>query len=638
MTFIQFAFNNVKRNTRAYVSYFLSCMFAVTVFFMYAVIIFHPSIQNYEFHNVVQTGIIASQVLIYGFSFLFVLYSTGTFIKSRKKEFGLLTTLGIKKSQLNRLLILENTMIGILSILAGIAVGALLTKLFLMIFSAILGINDILPFHLSFQAIGLTALLFFIMFELNTLAVVWTLRTKSVMEVFRGSTKSRRKPTFSWIISAISLGAVLYAYYLAYTADLVSIMVRMFPILALIIPGTYFLYTQLSIAATSILKKNKSLLYRNLNLLTISDLAYKLKENARILFIVTILSAVAFTSSGVLFGLFRSVEAETFRFIPQAVSLISNEDAELEEFKKEITDIEKQFKDQIIPYESTVTTTLPAETESNQPDWDDTPVMVYAYSDYQHMMELKGEEVIAEPQHGEGILLLQDLINRYTARGPDSLTFKVGQTSTELALNWQSTTLNSSISTNLQLIVSDERYAQFRQAAGGGNLRYNYVMHIPNSIDYATETETILNQVRPEIAFVDSQANFYLMMKQSMSYLFFFGIFISVLFFLAAGSILYFRMYQGIDKDLKHYYSLYRIGLTSKEMKKIATRQLALLFFLPFTIAAIHAGFAFKALQNILVSNVLLPSIFVYSLYFAVHLTNFIIIRNIYTTKLNKVM
>lgn len=97
MTFIQFAFNNVKRNTRAYLSYFLSCMFSVMVFFMYAVAVFHPDIAEYEFRDIVQRGIIASEVIIYGFSFLFVLYSTGSFIKSRKKEYGLLTTLGISK-------------------------------------------------------------------------------------------------------------------------------------------------------------------------------------------------------------------------------------------------------------------------------------------------------------------------------------------------------------------------------------------------------------------------------------------------------------------------------------------------------------------------------------------------------------
>lgn len=276
MTFKQFALNNVKRNTRQYLSYFLSCMFAVTVFFMYAVVMFHPDISNNEFRDTMQRGIIVNEVIIYVFSFLFVLYSTGSFIKSRKKEYGLLTTLGISKSQLNRMLVLENTIIGLASIVAGLLLGALLTKLFLMVFSTVLGIDQILPFYLSFKAIGLTALLFFVMFEVNSFAVVWALRTNSVMEVFRGAKSPKKVPKFSWILSTLSIAAIGVAYYLAFTADFISIIYRMAPILALIIPGTYFLFTQFSIAFTNQLKRRKGFYYKGLNLLTVSDLTYKI--------------------------------------------------------------------------------------------------------------------------------------------------------------------------------------------------------------------------------------------------------------------------------------------------------------------------------------------------------------------------
>lgn len=49
MTFRQFAFNNVRRNTRAYGAYFLSSTFAVMVFFTYAMFIFHPEMEKPEF-------------------------------------------------------------------------------------------------------------------------------------------------------------------------------------------------------------------------------------------------------------------------------------------------------------------------------------------------------------------------------------------------------------------------------------------------------------------------------------------------------------------------------------------------------------------------------------------------------------
>ncbi|GGJ65865.1 ABC transporter permease [Virgibacillus salexigens] len=638
MTFKQFAFNNVKRNTRVYLSYFLSCMFAVIVFFMYAVVIFHPQIAEYDFIDIVQRGILVSEVIIYLFSFLFVLYSTASFIQSRMKEYGILTTLGISKSQLNRMLIMENTVIGLASIVAGIFVGALLTKLFLMIFSAILGTGEILPFYLSWKAIGITVILFFIMFELNSFVVVWSLRTKSIMEVFRGAKAPKKRPRFSWILSLIALSLIGYAYFLAYTSDMISILYRMFIILALIIPGTYLLFTQFSIALTSLLRSRKKFLYKNLNLLMVSDLTYKLKDHSRLLFMVTILSAVAFTSSGVLFGLFQSAESESERFVPQDFTLIANKEAN-EAFETRVNKLEEAFQENYIPYEAMRVQPTLVHSQSEVSEWDDISFLVFSYSDYKSMLQLNNKEIPAQPSANEAIILTQDIIHTYNTELPKSLTFTSTNKKMKVStVDRDSSQLNTTPFSTFQLVVADDVFQQFSQTAKVQENYDYYVMNIPDWEEHTDQITEIYSTMHGDEIFPDAQADFYTSMKESMSYLFFFGIFISVLFFLAAGSILYFRMYQDIDKDLSHYHSLYRIGLTNKEMKKIATKQLAYLFFLPFIVAVIHAGFAYKALQNILVSSVVLPSTYIILFYFIVHFINFIFIRNIYTSKLKKVM
>ncbi|ASN06870.1 FtsX-like permease family protein [Virgibacillus necropolis] len=638
MTFKQFAFNNVRRNKRQYLSYFLSCMFAVTVFFMYAVIIFHPDIDETEFRQTVERGILMTEGIIYVFSFLFVLYSTGSFIKSRKKEYGLLTTLGITKSQLNRMLILENTIIGIVSIITGLLLGALLTKLFLMVFSQTLGLDEILPFYLSLKAVGITALLFFIMFELNSLAVVWTMRTKSIMEMFRGAKAPNKTPKFSWILCCISLLAIGSAYYLAYTADIMSMFIRMLPILVLIIPGTYFLFTQCSVAFITIMKKKKSYYFRNLNLLTVSDLTFKLKDNARLLFFVAILSAVAFTSSGVLYGLFQSAEVESERFVPQDVSLVTEGVDHVEDFKKEVSYVKKEFKKQGIPYDATTVLSTQANSYSNKKDWNDIPLSIFSFSDYKKMMELHNKKVTFNLNKNEAVVLAEDFVLQDGNEVPKAFTLKSNNVEEKFIVKTANATLNGNIFAPFSVVVPDEVYQNFYQEADSNEIYYNYIMEIPNWTAQAEGIEEILNHADNEYVFPDSQAQFYISMKQGMSFLFFFGIFISVLFFLAAGSILYFRMYQDIDKDLHHFHSLYRIGLTHNEMKKIATKQLAYLFFIPFLVAVVHAGFAFKALQNMLASSIFLPSVVIIAIFFIVHVVNFIFIRNIYTSKLRKVM
>ncbi|MFC4556835.1 FtsX-like permease family protein [Virgibacillus kekensis] len=638
MTFTQFAFNNVKRNTRQYLSYFLSCTFAVAIFFIYAAVIFHPDITDNEFRANVQQGIIVSEVIIYCFSFLFVLYSTGAFIKSRLKEYGILTTLGISKPQLNRMLLLENTIIGVISIGAGLLLGTLLMKLFLMVFSAILGTEEILSFYLSWKAIGLTVGLFFIMFELNTLAVVWTLRTNSIMEVFRGAKKPKKLPGFSWIVSLLSIAAIGIAYYMAYTADITSIFFRMIPILLLVIPGTYFLFTQFSVAVISIIKKNKSYYFKGSNMLTVSDLAFKMRDNARLLFFVTILSAVAFTSSGVLYGLYQGIEEEAERFLPQDVTLFSTDVEDGKGFSQAVEELRQQFKNRNIPFEDSQITGVKVNGESDGTTLNDSTYTIYAYSDYKKLASLQDRNVVFTVEENEAAILAQDIEMQFYQDLPDKMTLSSKSKQATVDLEIELTAINPNPYAGDAVVVSDHLYNSFYKSAESGELLQYYAMNVPDWPSYSEEITESLAHVDRKKAFPDSSANFYVQYKESMSYTFFFGIFISVLFFLAAGSILYFRMYQNIDKDLEHFHSLYRIGFTDKEMKKIATVQLGLMFIIPFIVAVIHAGFAFRSLQNMLASSILLPTVLIIACYFVVQLVNFIFIRNIYTAKLKKVM
>ncbi|PQP86926.1 hypothetical protein CPT76_27935 [Paenibacillus sp. AR247] len=159
MNFRQFAFNNVFRNKRAYVAHFLSSAFSVMIFFIYALLLFHPDLKG----NIVSSsgtlsmlgtmGLRVSQCIVFIFSFFFLLYSASSFIKLRKKEFGILLLLGMSRKQLNRMLFIENIAIGAAAIIAGIIVGAVFSKLILLISASMLAIVDGLPFYLPGKAI-----------------------------------------------------------------------------------------------------------------------------------------------------------------------------------------------------------------------------------------------------------------------------------------------------------------------------------------------------------------------------------------------------------------------------------------------------------------------------------------------------
>lgn len=62
------------------------------------------------------------------------------------------------------------------------------------------------------------------------------------------------------------------------------------------------MFTQLSVAVIRALQKNKRFYYRGTNLLNVSQAAFKMKDNARVLFNVSILCAVVLTATATIYA------------------------------------------------------------------------------------------------------------------------------------------------------------------------------------------------------------------------------------------------------------------------------------------------------------------------------------------------
>src|SRR5699024_8274254 len=112
MTFRQFVIKNVIRNKRLYVAYFLCSMFTVMLFFTFALFSFRPAFGLGDINSKALFGIGVAGGIIYVFSFFIVLYSMGSFLESRKKEFGLLMMQGMSMRQIPFMVFLENMFIG----------------------------------------------------------------------------------------------------------------------------------------------------------------------------------------------------------------------------------------------------------------------------------------------------------------------------------------------------------------------------------------------------------------------------------------------------------------------------------------------------------------------------------------------
>ena len=59
-------------------------------------------------------------------------------------------------------------------------------------------------------------------------------------------------------------------------------------------------------------------------------------------------------------------------------------------------------------------------------------------------------------------------------------------------------------------------------------------------------------------------------------------------------------MYTDLTNEQEKYITISKIGVTDTEMKRSATIQLSILFFIPYIMASIHTMFATKMLQDVI--------------------------------------
>ncbi|KAF6626194.1 serine hydrolase [Paenibacillus sp. EKM208P] len=315
MTFRSLAFSNIKGNWRAYSAFFLSSSFSVMIFYMYAAFLYHPDVVNGYIVGAekLRQGLLLCEYIIIVFSFLFILYSNTAFLKTRTKEFGLFTLLGTTRRQIRKLIIYENLSIAILAIVTGTFSGILFSRFFFMILAVLLNMEDWISFSVPFKSLAFTSITFFILFTLISIINVIRISKTEVIDLITSSKKSQDGVYYSKWMALLAAICLVTTYYTSLIINGTNFVWAASIILIAVMIGTYFLFTQLSIFLLNQVRKRKNIYYKKINLITISQLSYNIKGNARMLFIVSILNAVTLTASGTLFMFIQTIQYEEFR-------------------------------------------------------------------------------------------------------------------------------------------------------------------------------------------------------------------------------------------------------------------------------------------------------------------------------------
>lgn len=626
MTLFDITWKNIRRNFANYFLYYISISLNIMIYFTFISLRFNQQVID-KFTTTAQllSAFQGAAIIITVFSAIFIWYSNAFFTRKRKKELGLYALMGVKKKQIGLMLFYENIMMGILALATGIFLGSLLSKLFVMLLLKLMGLTTVVKFSIPLKAIFNTLTVFALIFLLTSIHSYSLIYRFKLIELFRADKKREKEPKASLLISFLSIILIIIGYGLSfnifnfklYTLFPINPLISIGLILLFTIAGTYLLFSSLVVFIVKTAQKNKAYYYNGINIISTSQLLYRIKDNARTLATIAVLSATALTAIGATYSLYYKNEASATASCPLSYAYIK-QGTNLEQ--KVTSIIDKYPQNKVINSVDIKSIRLPGDI----PEAEYLPSSIYYYDkqkdDVTQVVSLISQSTFNELSATEN---LNEYINlnspeeviifdplyytlfKYTNLEEKNLEMSLNnkQQSFKIADIKTYNLINKNLLQGMPVIVHDDVFQSLLSQGQKHNLTGIVISNQKNSGKLTRALEEIMP---PEAKF----SSFYTTYKAGMEsggLLMFIGAFLSLVFLLATGSVIYFKQLTEANEEKFRYKILQNIGFNSNEIRASLAKQMLFIFLLPLLIGISHSTMALISIANLFNANLFMP-------------------------------
>ena len=551
-------------------------------------------------------------------SAIIVLYANSFVMKNRSKELGIYGMLGLEKRHLIGMTFKELLIFGLVTVTAGIGIGALFDNL---IFALLLKLSKMkVELVATFQwSVVLSILLvfgfiFLVIVILNAIRIIRMDALQLSREKAKGEKKGRFL-VFQTILGLLSLGS---GYYLAQSVTNALLAISTFFLaVILVILGTYLLFNAGITVFLKMLKKNKKYYYKPNNLISVSNLIFRMKKNAVGLATIAILSTMVLVTMSAATSIYNGSENIKKLLYPHDMS-ISGQNVEVEDLDKLLTQYasEKNLtistKD-VLSYasfglSSQDGTKLTAFEKGQNNVMPKTVFLVFDQKDYEKMtgqkLNLTNNEV--------GLFAKNDGLKGQKAFSLNNQNYTIKQAI-------QQDFLRDHVANQYVLLISDYNYlvvsnlqdfldkyqdsAIYTQLYGGMDVTASKEEQLKLSDDFDAYVNNFSHNLKNENGMVYG-ANIASESTVEMNALFggvlFIGIFLSIIFMVGTVLVIYYKQISEGYEDRERFVILQKVGLDQKQIKQTINKQVLTVFFLPLAFAFLHLAFAYHMLSLIL--------------------------------------
>lgn len=637
---------NIRKSLKDYTVYFFTLILGVAIFYVFNAIDSQSVMLDVRANvmdiiklmNDMLSGVSVFVSCILGF---LIIYASRFLIKRRNKEFGIYLTLGMSKRKISVILFFETLLIGIVSLVAGLVIGTILSQ-FMSVIVANMFDADMTKFKFIFsmKACVKTLIYFAIMYVLVMIFNTFSISRCKLIDLLNAGKKTEKvtmkNPVVCTIVFVIGVGILSYAYWMVTRGvKSINIINKIGIPIALGCVATFLIFWSVSGFMIRIFTSIKSVYYKGVNSFVLRQFCSKINTTV---FSTTVICIMLFITISVLsaaLSMKDSLSKDLDSMCPVDVQLakysydamseayatsqnMNEKDREmLEDSKLSIIetlnnsgfDAQKYFKD-VVEYNiyNTGLTVKDTIGDINTDDYQfmaDTIMPVMTIGDYNSVARLYGNSTYE--LNDDEYIIVADYKNMVMIRNQ---ALKKGIT---LSVNGKeykprySECMDGFVQIGVQnmndgiLVVPDNA------------VKPQQVRNMGLSADYRADTkeerysiETQLDNLMKNISFKKSFISWNSRIELAESsvglgaLVTFIALYLGIIFLISSAAILALRELSDSADNKERYGMLRKLGVDERMIDMALFKQIGIFFAFPLILALIHSVFGIKFINIIL--------------------------------------
>ena len=610
------AVSNLKKNRTLYIPFSIASITMMVITYILLALSTNKTILQSNGGNTVVMALGFGVVIMLLVSTLTMIYANGFVMKNRSKEFGLYSILGLSRSQIQLLQVVEMLLFAVINLIVGLVLGVLFNRLAFALLLKAMRFTVPISYEFQFVSVIMIGILFSGIFVFLMILNAIKIRVSRPLELLREKKSGEKTGRFLSIRALIGVAILGYAYYISQSIESpIKALGWFFVAVLLVVIATYILFDAGSIALLRFLKNRKTFYYRPINFISVSNLIFRMRKNAMGLASICILSTMVLVTLGTTGSLQFGAQEVINRTNPTDFTFrnMYRNPEETAAYSKEAKQLAAGTASKVTDFYEYSYILTGGNQEGNVLDTNvkklgtlpESMVVLVSVEDYNRN---SGENITVKP--GEMVIgeqYAEKTKPNFTQIAVGENTFSIGQVidvnkfAAGLIVNPNITDhsyiglLNEEDMAKVVPYYSKENDEGYRAYTR----QYIALWNTSSQTDEEKKKELEAYQQSDIAGGIDGKIEIAQLLFQFYGSLLFLGILLAIAFSVGAVLVIYYKQVSEGYEDRERYSILKKIGIDQPMIHQSINRQVLIVFFLPLLTAFLHTALSYKIVSKI---------------------------------------